>query len=775
MDRDHTATVKEDNNVFSALLFRFLPYWPLFLLLILSCLAIAWAYVQYTTPMYAAAATLEVKDQRKGVEESKMVESFNVYNTNKIVENEIEVIKSRTLATQVVDSLHLYAPIREESRLKSVSAYSSSPIIIEAKDPEQIISTAKIYFTWNDAKSQVSIGNESYLLNQWVKTPYGVLRFTKNVHQKRNAANRLYFSLHQPKSIAAGFLYNLDVSSISKLSSIISLKLKDEDPHRAEDFLNELAKAYNRGLLNDKNRLAVNTLAFLEDRISLVQHELDSIEKTIQQYRSKKGVIDLSEQGRMFLQNVGINDNKVVDISMKLAVLDQIEKYVLQKDKQSGIAPSTLGVSDPVLSNLVQTLSEKELQYQNQKQTVGEGNTILTSIKSEIDQLRPLVLENVRNQRQGLVASNNTLSAKNNMFNSMLRTLPQQEKDMLEISRQQTIKTNAFSFLLQKREETALSYAATVSDGRIIDKAQASMVPVSPRKTLIYLGALTFALILSIGLICSKELLSNKVLFRSQIENFTKVPIAAEIASVKNSPQLAITDLKTTFVAEQFRHLRAAIGLYGKSVSKKKLLITSSISGEGKSFVATNLSASLALAGKKVVLIDADLRCPQTSSFFAYRKTKGLAEYLEGNADIDEIIRECEVKNLFIIPAGTSAVNATELLINGNLNQLFAYLEQSFDHVIIDTSPVDPVTDAYVLSEYCNKTLFVVRHGYTPKTMIQLLDKNNKVKALRNLAIVFNGVKRRGFFKRGYGFGYGYGYEYVYNQSSRDKYASNKS
>ncbi len=764
MKENNTNTVKKESNILSSLLFRFLPYWPLFLLLFAISMTATWVYLRYKTPIYAAYATIVIKDQRKGVEESKILESLNAYTTNKIVENEIEVISSRALAKEVIDSLHLYAPIREEGGARSLSAYSSSPITIEAKDPEHLTEPSKIYFAYDTVIGKVTLANLSYLLDQWVVTPYGILRFSKNTHKVRDAETPLYFSLYPPKIMVGAFLANLEVSPVSKQSTVINLKYKDEDPRRAEDFLNELAAAYNRAAINEKNKLAANTLAFLEDRIKFVQVGLDSIEKKIQQYRSQNRVIDLSTQGRLYLENVGDNDRRVSDISMQLAALDQVEKYVVQKDDKAGIVPSTLGVSDPILSQLLQKLSESELKYQSLKQTTGDNNSVLTSLKSEIDQIRPLILENILNQRQSMLASRGNLSATNNRFSSMLQTLPQKEKELVEISRQQSIKNNAFQFLLQMREETALSYASAVADSRIVDKAQSSVIPVGPQRSLFYLGALVIAFGLGIALIVGKELLSTKILFRSDIENFTKVPIAAEIASVKHKYELVVNQPKKTFIAEQFRHMRAAIGLYGRTVLKKKLLITSSIAGEGKSFIASNLALSLAISGKKVVLVDADIRSPKTSSIFKLEKEKGMAEYLEGKVKADEIVKEGVTKNLYIIPAGRTSFNATELLLNGNLRELFTYLEGVFDYIIIDTSPVDPVTDAYVLSEYCDKTLFVIRHGYTPKTMIQLLDENNKVKALRSLAIVFNGVRKRGFIKGGYGFGYGYGYEYVYKE-----------
>jgi capsular exopolysaccharide synthesis family protein len=344
----------------------------------------------------------------------------------------------------------------------------------------------------------------------------------------------------------------------------------------------------------------------------------------------------------------------------------------------------------------------------------------------------------------------------------MLNSIPQKERELLEISRQQSIKNNVYQFLLQKREETALSSSSAVSDSRLIDAAESSFYPVGPSKVIAYLIAVVLAFVVGVGFVAAKELLTGKILFRSDIEKYTKVPIAAEVTSVKHKTELVVNDPEKVFISEQFRQLRAAIGLYGKAASKNKILITSSIAGEGKSFVASNLALSLALSGKKVVLLDMDLRNPKTSSVFGLEEDKGIAEYLQGRLSADRLIKSSSTNNLFLIPAGGPCENPTELLIGGNLDELFAYLETRFDYILVDTSPIDPVTDAYVLSEYCDRTLFVIRHAYTPKAMVQLLDENHKITALRNLAIVFNGVKKRGFIKGNYGFGYGFGYEYVY-------------
>jgi capsular exopolysaccharide synthesis family protein len=560
-------------------------------------------------------------------------------------------------------------------------------------------------------------------------------------------------------------LTRLTVQPTNKISTVLNLTYTDESPERAKDILNELIKNYQNKAIDEKNDFAAKTLSFIEKRLNYLVRDIDSIERSIQVYKSQEGIVNLSEEGRVFLHNVGDNDRQIGTINMKLAALDQVEKYVRAKNNDAGLVPSTLELDDDVLARLLQKLYDNELQYQKLKLTTGENSATLTSIANEIQSIRPAILENIGTHRASLTAARENILNTNGQYASLIRMIPQKEKKLLEISREQLIKNSVYSFLLQKREETALSASSKVPDSRLIDAATASPLPVSPKKSYVYIAALLAATLIGIAIVAGREFFSGKILFRADIEKSTKLPIAAELSSVKikNDP-LVVNNQSRQITAEQFRQLRAAIGLYGRKIPNQKILVTSTIAGEGKSFVASNLALSLAISGKKVVLVDADFRRPRTSVIFKVENVTGLSDYLKNEIGLKTLIRETEYNNLFIVPVGSATVNPTEALLNGNLNELFDFLHLHFDFVVVDTSPVAPVTDAYVLSDYCDKTLFVIRHGYTPKTMVKMLDENSKVKVLKNLFIVFNGVKKRGFIKGSYGFGYGFGYDYVYKE-----------
>ncbi|OQP57740.1 hypothetical protein A3860_08920 [Niastella vici] len=777
-------------NIISLALNWYLPYWPLFLILIVLGSAGALVYLNFfATPVYETYATVMVKDEKKGVDESGMGEALQIFPTKNIVENEMEVIHSRKLITDVINQLHLYAPVSEAAdfgslKMHATSAYLSSPITIVAQDPDQVKETGDTdvlfsvnYFPGPNGKAskeikEVVIDKKAYPMNTWCNTPYGVLKFEKNARQTTDSTGQLYFDLYKTKNLAPTISLNLVVTSENKLSSTMDLTYSDAVPQRGEDIMNHLLLAYNQLSIDEQRGTAANTLAFIETRLKSVRHELDSIEGKIQTFRTNQGVVDLTEQGKQYLENVGTNDRKIADLSMELAALDEMERYANSKDNNTETVPSTMDIPDPVLTDLMQKMYTAKVEYGKLMKTTGENNPAAIELAKVIEQTRPMILEKLRMHRINLEAGKKDLTSTSGNYNSMLRGIPQKEKELLAISREQAIKRSIYDFLLEKREQTALASSSAVSDSKIIDMANSSVLPVSPKKMLVYFAVLVGFLGLGIAYVSAKELLNKKILFRSEIESLTNAPIIAEISANKEDASLIKTGSKVSVVAEQFRHLRAAIALVGrqKELAIKRILVTSSISSEGKTYISTNLARSLALAGNKVVLVDLDIRIPKASSIMGVANEAGVAEFLEGTKTPEEIISSTTDDNLFVIGAGQQKDNSRELILSSRLKSLLQYLSNTFDYIVLDASPIDPVSESYVFSEYCDMTLFVMRHGRTPKAMVQILDSNNKFKALKNPHIVFNGIRSRGVLKRMYGYSYGYGYENVYREKRSRKH-----
>ena len=757
-----------ESNMMRQVWFKYAPYWPLFLLFLVVAVAGATYYLKFQPSLYVSEASILIKDQTKGEDNSKMAESLNLLSSKKVVDNEMEVLKSKELMLKVVKKLHLYAPVFEKGRYRDISAYASSPIIIESPNPDSLTATDKVFFAYDGTSKKVIINSQPYPTNEWVNTPYGMLKFLPQ-NSGESINGQLYFTLNNPDNVALGLASGLTLTPTSKMSSVITLTLTDEVPKRSEDILNELMKAYNEANISDKNKLAANTLAWLDERLGVVGHELDSIERKLQEYKSRTNAIDIGSQGALYLQNQSANYQKLGDVNTQLSVLDQVEKYVQAKDNSGSVTPSTLGINDPMLSQMLASLYNNQLEYEKLKRTVGENNPMLLSLQDQINKIKPGILDNISSQRQSLEANVANLSSTNNHYSSVLQSIPQKERDLVEISRQQAIKSESYNFLLQKRDETALSLVSSIGDSKVIDKAQSSSGPVSPKTKFIYAAAVLLALGFAVGLIWMYESFKGTILYRQEIESYTTIPVVGEIMYQKSKDPLVIGNGKRTFIAEQFRNLRTTLPYIGLSGGRKKLQVTSSVSGEGKSFIAANLAIGLAMTGKKVVAVEFDLSDPTLSDKLRVTEVnKGLTDYLTDQAAPEEIIQKAPVQeNLYVVSAGWLPENPSELILSEKVPELMKYLSDNFDYIIIDTAPVGLLSDAYVLSAYCDATLFVVRHKHTRKTSIQRLDTNNKINELKNMAIVFNGVRARGFGRNGYGYGYGYGYVYREGKKKR--------
>jgi tyrosine-protein kinase Etk/Wzc len=757
---------EKETNMVEQIVSKFLPYWPLLLLFLLLSLSAAYAYLRYATPIYEASAKIIIKDDRRGSDDSKIMDQFNLIASNKAIENEIEVLQSRALMEDVVKKLFLYAPVSQKGKVKTSDAYLLSPVIVEARNPDSMVFVDKVNFNYeNSTKTVLLNGKDKYPINQFVSTPYGALKFSSNPYYSPSfeSDKQLYFSLENPSIVASFIIRGLKVAS-AKQSAIVDITFRDVISQRAINILNTLIITYDQRSIEDKNILSRNTLNFINERLSILGKDLDSIEKKVQQYKSGTSAVNIGDQGTIFLQSVAENDQKLGEVSNQIAMLNQVEGYVNSKSGSGGIVPSTLGIGDPTLSNLTTKLYNSELEYDKLKQTMGENNPKMLALADEISKMRPSILENIKSQQSNLAAKRQSLHSTNSGYNSMLRSVPQKERQLMEISREQQTKNNLYNFLLQRKQESELSLASILSNSRVVDKALAGEDPVSPKKKMIYMVAIVAALGLFAGAIFVKDAFTGKIKYRNEIEKMTSIPIIGEIAFEKTSSPLVIEKGTRSFVAEEFRKLRISLSFLGIDAAHKKLLITSSISGEGKSFIAANLAVSLSLTGKKVVLVDLDLNNPSLSKILGVDYEYGVTEFLEGDKTPQQVINSLRThENLSFISAGSLPENPTELLANGKVESLIDYLENNFDFVLIDTSPAVLVTDAYILSGMCDATLYVIRHNYTPKMLVKRIDENNQINTINNPAIVFNGVKTRGVFKNNYG----YGYDYVYGNKER--------
>lgn len=758
----NTDNRQQQESLLAELIVKYKPYWPVFLLLAVFLLSISFVYLRYAQPKFKASASLIIKDEKKGYEDASLMESLNPMGAKKIIENEIEVLQSRTNIEKIVKNLKLYAPVYIKKGWIKRRVYEQSPVTVEANSPELIKSTPKqLNIRFINSNDSVVI-NDIYagVIGQWINTAHGPLKIHVNRRYLKPEDSASYsFRLYEINQVTEMILQQLKVNSANKLSSIVELEYKDFTPLLAEDILNQIIHSYNDDALLEKNTAAKNAIRFIESRLSVIGGELSEIEKKIEQYKANSGAVDISKQGQLFLETVRDNDKKLSDINLQISVMDELGKQLASNTYITGIQTASVGNIDPLLNQLIVSLNAAELDRERLKKTVAINNPVLVSLSDQINKIKDDIFNVIQNQRKNLDAARQNISYTNDNYNGMLYSIPVKERELLELSRDQEIKSGIYSYLLQKREESELSYASNIADSRIVNKASASKKPVSPNNYLVFAVAFFSIIGLPIGFIGAKETLASHILFRNEIERLTSFPIIGEVSLHKSASPLAVETGKRSLVAEEFRRIRYALQFYLNKSANKKILVTSSISGEGKSFISANLAISFSMTGRKVALVDFDLHQSSLEKIFGSEQYRGISNYLSGDTElIDLPIRVKSYENLYFLTAGKNDKDPSEALEGPRTEQLLKYLDDHFDMIIIDCSPLALVTDANYLSTFCNTTVYVVRHGYSPKFILKRLDENNAVNPLVNPVIIFSGIRTRGFTRNRNSYGYGYAY-----------------
>lgn len=755
MIKKNTPKESERTNYVSRVWYKFYPFWPLFAIFSVLFLIPALFLFLIIQPSYSITSAVVISDLNAQSNEDPNLRFINIYGSQKVVENEVRMLHSRSLMQEVVKDLALYAPVFEDGAFSNIPAYITSPVIIRARNPEKLRGTqTNISFEYNDAKESVLIEGKEYLLNEWYQFPFGEIRFEPNLNQTQIPENSLSFSVSTPLETTESLLNKLGVSSEGKLSSIINIEYSDVVPERGVDIVNQLLEVYNISGLSVQNQLAKNTLAFAEERIKELELELDSIERQVQQFRSEEGVIDLSEQGKVYLQSISENQRQAAQINVQLAVLEQVEDYLNSGSAEIGIVPTSLGIEDPVLTLLLEQLNQLELQYASLSTTTGANNPMVKSIQNEISKIRPNIRDIVQTQRSRLRAGLNNIRGTTGEFSSQLREIPEQERELLEISREQNTKREIYTYLLQRREEAAIAAAATISDIRVFEEPQASTSPSGSKRLLVFIVAVFLALLATIAFVLFREFLTNKVLFRRDLEKATPLPVVAEILQIKQKNDKG----RSNFNSQQLFQLQLALGLFEDSALKKSILVTSALENEGKTFLIDQLAVSLASSGKKVLLVDFDGSANSLTANYNLQQEKGLISFLEGNGEISTAINSTGIKNLDIIPSGPKD-SKPGVLTSNSLPVVVRQLKEIYDIILVDSSPVERSPDAYVLTKLTDATIFVVRHGRTPEFVLEKIQVTGELTTLKNAVIVFNGLKGRGFLTGYYGYNTGYGYE----------------
>lgn len=774
--------IKEDsldqNQELQRLIFRIMPYWPLIVLSVLLGVVATRVYLRYATKIYAIKARVIVNDdsQQKAANLVDIMQ-IDTRNMSTETEKEMEILGSRELLGKLAENLQLNVNYGYKGYIKSFPNFRSMPFSLELEQPDSVI--VPVSGDVHIVNDKIRFEDVLYPCDTFIQSNIGKIRWHIN-HENISKLNdaEWYVSVQPIASTVNQLQGSLTIEPISKQSSILALTYNDALPERGLNILTNLLSLYGSTTIDYKSKMSENTLRFLDERLKLVAGEVGNIEKDMQNFKTSNDIVDLSAQGTVILGQLSQTDSKISELDVQMDVLNNIQKYVASRNNSDNQIPATLGIADPVLISLLSQLYQAEFELQGIKQTSGSKNPKIGVLQETIDKLKPSILTSINNLKSGIRVSRQRLQGDNDKLNGIMNKMPVKERQLLDISRQQGIKNGIYTFLLQKKEEAAISAAGIVANYRILDRPEmAGLVRPEPPK--IYIWYILVALVFVSLFIYVQEFSSTKLRFRSQIEGRTKVPILAEIAyqpNKINSP-VVVEEGKRTLIAEEFRELRTNLNYvtFNSKDKSKVILVTSSIPNEGKSFVATNTSISLCLTGSKVILLEFDLRKPKISKELGINRNKGLSTFLVGSTLAAEIIQPYPgISNLMVIPSGPIPPNPSELISSSRLNELLDYLKQQFDYIIIDSPPVGAVTDAKILAAVADATLYIVRQNYTHSSFLELIEDINKKKILPNLNIVFNGIRVKpipgyrygqtyGYNYR-YGYGYGYGYGYAENE-----------
>ena len=747
-----------------ALLSRYLRRWPWFVATVILSLVAAYVYLRYQPPIYSIQASVLVKDEKKGISEQALMKEMDTFTESKVVENEIDILKSFTLMTEVVKTLGLDVRYFRQTPTYRKEVYGESPIRLVIERPTPRLYAEPITISFLNAK-EVQFDGQSYPINQSVNTPFGRLRFFAR-QSLSGQLEPITVSVLPLNQAIEGYLSNLKIEPTAKLSTMLFISLNDPVPDKGEAVVNQLISQYNQRLANDKQEEATSALQFIDNRLGLISGELSTVEKKLETYKATRGITDLGVQSQTFLAAVKENDAQLNDVNTRLYALTAVDRYIKNHSEGQVFAPSTLGLNDPVLLDLLAKVSELELKQVEMGKTVLPDHPIYQSINGQLKSAKASIQDNVQTLRSQLTNSRDQLMSSNGRAEKSLQTVPGKERVLLDINRQQDIKNSLYTYLLQKREETVLSAASAVSKSRAVDWAHTASQPVKPLKMLVFGFASLIGLLVPFGFITVRDMKNNHVLFRSDVEEATEVPILGEVVKARqiHKEGLVFRPGMQSVLTEQIRALRTNLQFVNKDAERNKVvLFTSSISGEGKSFLSLNLGASYALINRKTVIVDLDMRRPKLHKSLHMGNGLGVSNYLRDQVHLESLLRPIlGYENYYVITAGSIPSNPSELLNSERLQDLFAELRSQFDFVLIDSPPIGLVTDAQLIAPAVDVTLFVVRHDHTPKRSLKMIDALSKAQHFPNLYIVLNGIGRSEAYN------YAYNYDEYRELTKRD-------
>lgn len=777
------------NNSVSELkdiLISYLKHWKWFALSILLTGLMAFIYLRYTIPKYSASAKVQILENKGASSELSVLQDLDIFSGVKTqIEDEVELLKARDNFVQLVKKLKLNVRYIVKGNIRDSELYGANyPFSINFLSADSIVNRSKHHF-FIDLNSETSFqyGEEeeapfkSYDFGSKIKTKIGDIILIPSTQDLKAYKNKRVKVVIDPiPDVASGYRDKIVVSPANKLSNIINISLTDPIQKRAIDIVNELILVNNANAVADKKAIADRTSKFIDDRISEIYTNLSSVDESAESFKESRGIADLGSQSNVNFNQSAASEQQLQNVSIQLNIANSMQDLINNQEGFDYI-PTNVGLNDAGIANAAQRYNELVAQRQRLLESSNEKNPVIVKLDQQLDGLRKGMQSSLNNVTNNLDLQVNSLSKQLSQINSRIYAAPSNERALRDISRQQQTTESLYLYLLQKREESQITFASAAPKSKIVDAAYGSTLPISPKPKIVYLAAIIIGLLIPFSIIYINDLLDNKLHNKLDLESIAEdVPVMAELPKLGKKESKVILREDRSVLAESMRILRTNLDYILKSKSKSKdraqvVFVTSSVPGEGKTFVSSNLATICANTGKKVLLIGADIRNPKLYTFFSETLNadgsgikpkrnvgKGLTEYLFDNSISEkEIIvgTKTNTNDIDVIYSGKIPPNPAELLMSDRMKELFEKMSDLYDYVIVDTAPVMVVTDTLLISQYADQILYVTKANVTEKKVIEYPLKLKKEGKLKNLSFVVNGVKQSNL---GYGGKYGYGY-----------------
>jgi len=750
---------------------QYASHWKWFVLGVFVSLFGAYLYLRYTVPQYRAATTILVKDEKKGGLSSELsaFADMGIGGGKSNLDNEIEILKSRTLVESTVRKMNLNIAFVVEGKILSSNLYKKAPILINYLEQKsdfynksrsyQFLALSESTFQFEDLSGQGNVleGNKKvFRYGEPVKTKYGTLVLNKSLVSPapyNEDVNPINIVISPLENVAESYRARLNVTPLSKTSSIVELSLVDPVLQKAEDFLDNLVRNYNEDAAADKNFISENTSKFIANRLALITDELDGVEQNVQNFKNANQVTDIETEAGLFIEGSNEYDKKGIEADIQLNVISSMVDFI-KKSKPSDLLPTNIVSGEA--TELIGSYNQLVLDRNRILKSATEVNPTVIKLNEQLASLKSNVASSLSRMQSNLRIQKRDLNNQEGLLNQKIGKIPVQERQFRVIARQQKVKEELYLYLLQKREETAIALAATESVARVVDAAKGSDSPVAPKKNIIYLGALLLGILVPFGIIYIMDLLDTKIKSRLDLEGKTLIPFIGDVPTSETPSEIIKSESRTSS-AEALRIIRTNLEFMLTKVpdgQAKTIFLTSTFPKEGKTFVSANLAATFALSGKKVLLIGMDIRNPRLDEYLTL-PDRGVTNYLSSKNLVleDLIVKYDGFEDFHVLPAGVIPPNPAELLMNKKVDTLFETLKKQYDYIIVDTAPVSLVTDTILIAKHADCFIYVARANFLEKRMLNIANTLYKEQKLPNMCLLLNDTDTT----KGYGYGYGYG------------------